>query len=292
MDTLRGGGALKGIKNKAIAYLIPFVSCFIIKLLLMMNLSEITEQICDLPFHLENSLWYLFVLFELSLIHTFSLGIYNKVIKSTKIITKYIIYTLLYGVFLIPQFLFAMILGTGFLGCKYVLYYSIFYWIGFMWHEIKKLYDNFDNQLKLKAAKIINILTVFAVIIYSVLVSKINIYLLSDDMMGIPLRFLASILGVFIVVKTVYTVYNDNSKVMFFLANIGQYTLELYYLHYLFIPYIAQSSLPIFSHEGILSIVVYFSITMLLSFVFIKVISSSPYLSLVIFGKQYKMQCQ
>lgn len=164
-----GGGILKSIKNKAISYLVPFVSWNVITLLLKVEPTKIIDWICDLPFHLDSSLWYMYVLFVLSLIHTLSLNISQKIVKCDNSIKQYITYTILYGLFLVPQLIFLIAFGAAFLGCKYVLYYSLFYWVGYMWHGTKRYYDNLNEKLKLKTNNIINIITLVAVIIYLII---------------------------------------------------------------------------------------------------------------------------
>ncbi len=72
------------ILKKAKSYLIPFVSCFLIReLLILGNQYQLWARTKVLMFALEESLWYLFVLFELSLVHLFASRMADMCAKRT-----------------------------------------------------------------------------------------------------------------------------------------------------------------------------------------------------------------
>ena len=287
---MRGGGFtveqfIKKIRN----YLIPFISCFLISELFIRGNTDLLLRFVYLAYHLESSLWYLFVLFLLNLVHMIAVAMVIKTCKSQiNTIRKLIIYSIMYGICLLPFLGLAIVMGTSFLGSKFVLYYSVFYWMGFAWKTVAGIISNKSEQVNLKIEGLLNIIVVIAFVIYFALVSSFNIAEFDDRFHEIIIRFTASVCGIFLVIKTVYAVYSENNQCCKFLAYVGNYTLEIYYIHYLFISFFANVVYPISTPIGMMSIVFLYFVVLALCAVGIMITKSSPHLSFLLFGRSRK----
>lgn len=285
-----GGISLSAISKKARYYLIPFFSCFVICELLIRKNYNIFASVKKLIFHLESSLWYLFVIFELGLVHMLSVTVTKKILKTDiNKISALIVYTVFYGIFLLPFIVLAIIFGTTFLGSKYVLYYSLFYWIGFVWKVSTSIIECGSENLQNFANKLINIFTLIGFALYFIIIANVNTAETEDNLFGIIPRFTASVCGVFIVIKTVFSVYCENNLIAKFFTYIGKYTLEIYYIiHYLFIPYFTEIIWPISSPMGMFNITFSYFAVLSICAVGIWISKSSPYISTILFGKGRK----
>ena len=80
-------------------------------------------------------------------------------------------------------------LGLTFLGIKYVLYYSLFCWLGHMWHLVKNA-----NVSKIESVPD----TIFAVfsVVYFYIICNVNLYLTGDTVLEILPRLIASVCDV------------------------------------------------------------------------------------------------
>ena len=194
MDILRGGFTTTQIAKKAKYYLIPFCSCFLISEVLIRGNTDLLARLEYLAFHLESSLWYLFVLFELSLVHMIAVTIATKVCKNGICNLKsLVVYSIFYGVFLVPFAILALTVGTTFFGGKFVLYYSLFYWLGFAWNIISHFFYDTSEKVKLWTNKAMNVVALATFVIYFVLLSRFNIAELGDGLGDIIVRFIASV---------------------------------------------------------------------------------------------------
>ncbi len=281
-----GGVTVAQLTKKIRCYLVPFCSCWLISELFIRGNTDLLPRAEYLVYHLESSLWYLFVLFELSLVHMVALAIASKIDKSgISTVKSLLVYTVAYGLCLVPFVGLALIMGTSFLGCKFVLYYSLFFWIGYAWKIGVRIYCIKSEKVKCKVQKLLNGLTLFAFVIYFLLLSRFNIAEAGDGLVDIIVRFTASVCGVFLVVKTVYAVYRDNNICSRFLTYVGTYTLEIYYIHYLFIPHVAKIVYPIAAPTGMMSVTFLYFAVLAICALGGMLAKSSPYLSMVLFGR-------
>lgn len=242
-----------------------------------------------LAYHLESSLWYLFVLFELGLVHMLAITITTMLCKA-KIanIKRLIVYTIAYGVCLLPFAALAMLMGTSFLGCKFALYYGLFYWLGFAWKIVSEIVADKSELTKLLIEKVLNAIVVVAFITYFSLLSQFNIAEAGDGLLEIIIRFVASVCGVLMICKTVYAIYRENNVCCKFLSYVGNYTLEIYYIQYIFIWYFGSIIYPLAAPMGMISLVFLYFAVLALCATGVMLTRSSPYLSFLLFGRSKK----
>lgn len=150
------------------------------------------------------------------------------------------------------------------------------------------LLKNHGGKVKQFIHTLLEIVAVVSFLVYFIILLRVNIFKLNDDFGGIVLRFTASVCGVFLVIKAVFSLSCKVKRVAFFLETIGQYTLEIYYIHYLFIPYIEQIQQSFMSPLGLLSAVIGYFAVLTVCAVGIIVAESSPFINLIVFGKDEK----
>ena len=284
-----GGITVARLVKKIRYYLIPFCSCWLICELFIRGNTNLLDRAEYLAYHLESSLWYLFVLFVLSLVHMLASTITTALCKARiDNIKRLIVYTIAYGVCLLPFAGLAILMGTSFLGCKFVLYYSLFYWVGFAWRTLTEIVTGKPELTKSLIRKVLNAIVVVAFIAYCGILSRFNIAEAGDGLIEIVIRFVASICGILLICKTVYGVYKENGVCCKFLSYIGNYTLEIYYIHYMFIGFVGSIVYPLASPMGMISIVFLYFTVLALCAGGIMLTKSSPYLSLLLFGRSRK----
>ena len=172
-------------------------------------------------------------------------------------------------------------LGMTFLGIKYVLYYSLFYWLGHMWHYVKN-------------ANIANIVSVadiiFAVfsVVYFYIICNVNLYSTEDNILGILPRLIASVCGVYIVCFAV-TRLKEVGKATRTIAVIGQNSLELYYIHCVIVRSLKAQQMEVISTGGVITLVIGFVFVVGVSIGIIKLIKKSEHLYRLLFGARMKI---
>ena len=288
-----GDGRLSHIPKRARTYLIPFVSCFLLKMLVFAHRLDIVRWLSELPFNMENSLWYLFVLFVLCTTHIFALALANKIEKDEKNAKNCVLYTLFFGIFLIPEALLCLFISSSFLAVKLVLYYAVFFWCGRMWRVLTERLPSAPDAVQNRIRAVADALCIAVGIAYLWFISHKDIYGLGEGIRDIAFRMLISMLGVYLVIKAVFATYRAESRTWRFFSHIGKYTLEIYYLHYLcifqalryLVPLTGKITAPVFSVEGLVALVLYYFVLLALSFILMTLINSSPYLSFIVFGK-------
>ena len=216
--------------------------------------------------------------------------IQNRICKEKKIdsVKGLVIYTAAYGVCMLPYAGIAMMMGISFLGCKFALYYSLFYWLGFAWKTVTNIIADKPGQTRFQIEKALNIIVVVAFIVYFALLSQFNIAEAGEELLEIVIRFVASVCCIFLICKTVYAVYKENSACCKFLSYVGNYTLEIYYIHYLFIGFVGSIVYPLATPMGMISLVFLYFAVLALCAAGIMLTKSSPYLSFLLFGRSTK----
>lgn len=267
--------AAKKLGNQLVRYLWPCVTYFVV-LCIAYHYENPISSAFNLLWHLEGTLWYLVVLAFLSIFSFCA----TKISSMTKISGGVLYSVVFFGMtvlFAIP----GLKLGLTFLGIKYVLYYSLFYWLGHMWHLVKNA--NVSNIESVAD-------TIFAVfsVVYFYIICNVNLYLTGDTVLEILPRLIASVCGVYIVCFAATRLKNDG-KVMQAIATVGQNSLELYYIHCVLVRSLKAQQIEIVSTSGIITLVIGFLFIMGVSIGIIKLIKKSEHLYRLLFGVRMKI---
>lgn len=262
--------------NQLFRYLWPCVTYFIV-LCVVYHYENPLLSAFNLLWHLEGTLWYLVVLAFFCVFNFFATKVSNKFPP----MLQGIIYS---GVFFTMTMLLTLPgfkLGLTFVGIKYVLYYSLFYWMGHMWHFLK----NFCIANIEKSANII--FTIFTVV-YLFIICNVNLYLTEDTFLGILPRVIASVCGIYIVCFSIMKlkVVRKFTRVI---AAIGQSSLEIYYIHCVLVRSLEAQRMSVLSINGIITLAIGFIFIMGTTVVILKLVKQSEYLYRLIFGAKMKM---
>ena len=267
---------VKKLGNQLFRYLWPCVTYFVV-LCIAYHYENPLSSAFNLLWHLEGTLWYLVVLAFLSVFSFCA----TKISNMTKISGGGVLYSV---VFFGMTVLFAvpgLKLGLTFLGIKYVLYYSLFYWLGHMWHYVKNA--NIDNIVSVADI----IFAVFSVV-YFYIICNVNLYSTEDNILGILPRLIASVCGVYIVCFAV-TRLKEVGKATRTIAVIGQNSLELYYIHCVIVRSLKAQQMEVISTGGVITLVIGFVFVVGVSIGIIKLIKKSEHLYRLLFGARMKI---
>lgn len=223
--------------RKIINYFLPFIvyfflRCYIDNITLDSGFNKLIN-------HLEFSLWYIFVLFVLSEQNDIAEFVTNIFVKE-----KNKIYVFFHSIFFFilasSWLILAKFYGITFLGAKYVVYYSLFFYLGWLYRFI--LTNPILDFVKSLIKNHIETFYTIALIIYSLIILKTNIVNTPDTVIGVIPRVFASIFGVIILFYTVINSKLIDSYLGKKLAFIGSWSLELYFVHTILVRYLIKTN--------------------------------------------------
>lgn len=266
---------VKKLGKQLFRYLWPCMTYFAV-LCIAYHYENPLSSAFNLLWHLEGTLWYLVVLAFLSVFNFLATKISNMT-KNLRGIVYSIVFFGMTVLFAVP----GLKLGLTFLGIKYVLYYSLFYWLGHMWRFVKNA--NITNIESVAD-------TIFAVlsVVYFCIICNVNLYLTEDTILGILPRLIASVCGVYIVCFAV-TRLEKVGKAAQAIAAVGQNSLELYYIHCVLVRSLKAQQIEATSTSGIITLVIGFVFIVGISIAIIKLIKKSEHLYRLLFGARIKI---
>lgn len=274
---------IQKLKTRAITYLVPFFTWFyLIRVLLLGAYSrDLWVASIALIHDVVSSFWYLWVVFILSVVIILS-EIFAGMGKTR--LGKHLRFIVSAGVLLLPWAVLCVSVSTSFLGCKYILYYSIFFGTGFLVRKHKKLLGKWIKKRWFSHLCFWSCLVVFCTII-----ATADVYQSSDTPESILVRILAGyssivVLGMlFIKAKPVIS-----NKFQALVARLGQNTLEIYVVHIILYQYILLS--PVYASQvglikAFLSFFVNAMVIAILCTGIILLLKTNRYTRFIFFGK-------
>ena len=125
-------------------------------------------------------------------------------------------------------------------------------------------------------------------IIFLILVAFKDLTAPVDGVMTLATQMLASFTGTISVYALVYRLAEKKTEKRSFLSFIGLYTLEIYVLHFRFARLLglSEKGLQLYSPEGILWVLLAFTVMSILTAVSIIILQRIPIVSLLLFGKR------
>lgn len=273
---------LPRMKKILLRYLLPAVSFYLISFFIV-NRSDISGfgRVFN---KLELTLWYLVVLFFLATANNIVCALVkNREYDSFLGFIKYsVIFFLIIALWLIVY----KMGGSTFLGSKFVLYYSVYYWLGIAWKFIKTRME--ATKFSIKSSHM-NIFYSGCLAIWAVLLLTYNSYSAADTIMGILPRAICSVCGVFSIIYFVMKVCeNKEAKNIQWLLWLGTNSLEIYFVH-MFIAHNLEfisknASIP----EQAIAVVVNMLLLLIASVFIIHFVKKSRLLKLILFGNLKK----
>jgi fucose 4-O-acetylase-like acetyltransferase len=269
------------IGKRSLAYLLPWVVWTFLIRGILLGKTDIFSYIKYITYSMDSGYWFLFTLWTICIIFGSSNFISNKFSKSDK--TLYFFTIILSIIFSFFIFLIGIFKGFNFLGIKFTLYYIPFFYSGY-------LYTYLQKKMSCKAwyLKFVQFIILPITIFYCFIISKINLYYISDTLINIIIRFIVSIFGCIIIFYVATKIFKSISiKVNKIFIFAGKYSLELYLVHSLLTSIIKVEPLPEFlSINGIITIIVNYILMILFSLIIIIVLSSNKWNRLIFFGKK------
>lgn len=272
----RGLPSVKKLGIKLFGYLWPCITYYLV-VSIVYHYNNPLKTAFNLIYHLEGTLWYLVVLSFLSIFNFIAAFLIKNILSRLWSVILYsVIFFSLIVLFAIP----GLKLGFTFLGIKYVLYYSIFYWLGHLWHCISKLNLSGINKL-------MDISFAIMSLIYFYIIVNVNLYRTEDTLIGIIPRFIASVCGIYIVCFCIMK-SKTSGRIKSLLSVVGLNSLELYYIHKILLRSLTIQEIEIISLKGFLTLFANFVFVLLSSYLIILIIKSSEFLYSIIFGSKLK----
>ena len=266
------------IKKNTLAYLVPFISYFIIFKLIFLNYYTGLASLTDIFYNITLSLWYLYVIWFFSIISIFSYKICQVAKKNN---FKIIVFTCLFFLFILIYLLNAIFVNINFLGCKLIVLYSFFYIVG-IW------FKNYEENIKKIYNKYKNIILTCAVAIFFIGGKFISALCIEDNIYGLMIRWCLGLFASIVVMEVAYDFYKIGVKKQL-IIKIGTSTLEIYYVHSMLMNILRLSKADtLFSQQGMINVLIESVFISISCFMIIEVIKLNDVTNLIIFGKQRK----
>lgn len=266
---------LTGIKKSIYRYLIPFLSWFIISVLIFNRFEgNIEKGFNTLINHVDNGLWFLWVLFILSI----TSNIFNYCINSQNRITLRIV-TALISFSVLGLFLsLGYFKSVSFLGIKYCLYYSLYYYFGYIIKHYS-LFQRLRNRIYM-----FEMMLFVSIIVFTKLTIEFDFIALPDNLVFSFVRFISALAGCFVLYCLVETLEKQLMRIS--LDRIGMYTLEIYSVHVFVCNLMREDSgYSFFTINGNLNFAISFILTCVLSYLIILILRRSNIANAIFFGK-------
>ncbi len=275
------GAFSKTIWKKTIAYLLPWaIWTFIVCGLLWGETSYLTVK--HVLYNMDSGYWFLFTLWTIVILFTFSQFLSQYFCQKHNKYIKLIVFTLIYLFCMIMLATIGMVKGMSFLNIKLSLYYMLFYYAGYIFGYLG---DKLLEKDFCKIAK--NIIIAICFVIWITLLKHNNFFSSNDDISGILLRMIASLLGCVSVVGLITKINFSDLKWGGVLSYIGTHSLEIYLIHYFFLVMIEPEILQrLETLGGFIFTVINFVLCICFTCGLTILINKNTFLSFWLFGKR------
>ncbi len=278
--------AVERLKKRAISYLVPFFVWILLSNLFSGKIRPL-KAVVDVLFHLDWGLWFLMTLFIVTIVVTLA-DCFREWWKFLAVV-------------LVAYIFFYIQSGSGntFLSPHLTIRYMPYYLAGFF-------VTRYIIPLSKAGNKMISIITQKAVlwIFWAFCFAGYLYFVIAFDMvtvhntMELLVQMIASFMGCYVCFFGIYQFYNN--KIVFwdyrdtihmervpFLSKIGQYTLEIYVLHFRFVTILGfyKMGYKLCSKEGLLVVAASFIVMSVLSWLVIVLVKKVPALDFLLFGK-------
>ena len=276
-DVKNGEKLLVGYRKSVERYLLPFLTWFVlISVLLLGNYEHnVLTGLNRLAWRVDRGLWFIWVVFVLSLI----MGLCNLIRSKVNGFVKQLVAVAItvggcYGILLVV----AKLTSVNFLGIKFILYYGLFYGLGWFirwtqsfWEEQKRVF--YDT------------VAFICICVFATITFNVNLYLIDDNLVGIMLRFIAGATGNYVICYTVKKLIPQLQKIK--IDWIGMYTLEIYVTHmYTNHLFSKVANDAFFTVPGFTTFTVSLICTVVLTGIVIVVLKSIPATNYLFYGKR------
>lgn len=256
-------------------YALPFLSWWFLVTVLLLgcfnrNVLAAAEHI---TFHVDSGMWFLWVVFILSILATICNYIcsQNATHLVVKTATSVIAMLGLLGVI-------GILFGIKFIGIKLILYYSIFFECGWFLHRTQ-------NVFKQLIEKYSGLIVFAAIVCFSAIVFNYDLYHGEDSLISIALRCVAGFSGNAVLLWVANKYKETFERIR--LDQIGLYTLEIYTTH-MYVNGLmgAGNTSGFFTVTGFANFTVSLLLTTIFTAILIMIIKSIPLTNFLLYGKR------
>lgn len=218
----------KVMEKRAVSYLVPFFAW-----LTIMHLSNLWEAYQIIFFQLDYGLWFLAVLFILSfMVNTAQLASGN--LREKKKLLSEVVFWTVYGAMCFVLVI-QIVTGNAFLSPSLTIIYVPFYMLGYVAGNYGKRFFCWDvkepGKIDCKNSRLIQAAAAAAGVLFLYLVAARNLN--SMETRGdVIIQMIASVFGSTAIIYGVFWWKDGKIKNVF--AKLGEYTLEIYVIHYHF----------------------------------------------------------
>lgn len=267
--------------RRTLAYLLPWtVWTFLVRGLIFGD-----EGFLDLRhifYSMDSGYWFLFTIWTISVIFALARFVSSCILRGRG---NAAVDTLLVGGFYILGMGLLAVLGKltdmSFLCIKLTLYYMPFFFAGY-------LFGRFSEWIMgLRYGRIAtDAVSAVCLGVFIYLLNTREIYNVGDSLTGIIVRAATSLAGCVAVCGLFRFITGSFELLNRALTWVGVHSLEVYLVHYLLLGIVRPTELPaLSSHQGMLTALVNFAVTVILSVLVIRILNHSETLRLVLFGK-------
>lgn len=268
---------IDGYRKSVERYLLPFFTWFVLVGVLLLGYYDhnVLAGLSSLAWRVDRGLWFIWVVFILSLIMGLCNLIHGKVNGFVKqFVTVTVTVGVSYGILLI----LAKLTSVNFLGIKFILYYGLFYglgwfirWTQYFWEKQKTVF--YDT------------VAFICICVFAAITFNVNLYLIDDNIVGIMLRFIAGTTGNYILYYVVKKLLRQLQKIK--IDWIGMYTLEIYVTHMCMNHLFSKvANAAFFTVLGFTTFTVSLICTVVLTGIVIVVLKSIPAANYLFYGKR------
>lgn len=260
---------IKYFGKKTLSFLVPF---FVFSLIESIFYNDFSIMYLCVVFP-QKSLWFLWCLFIIEAImfasQLLSLLLFRK---------KRALYSFIFFIILLAIPLALYIVNPTFFDNKLILYYSLFFLLGYTFNYFYKKY--FDKTLVFNILFLCSFLCLIIVLFF-----RPNIIFEDDNFTNTLVRIIGSISSIYVL----FYFLNSISNIKFFsnLSKFGRLSLEFYWVHavlFLLIPTLRYGEIGYFEFS------LYYLIVVLITFVIIMILKSNYLTNFVCFGKIFQLR--
>lgn len=265
------------IKKRTLAYMLPWLVWTILIRGLIFGQTDFLN-IKHLLWHMDSGYWFLVTIWTISMIFGIADCLSNKWFKDIRL--NVISHLALCGIVMVGLAAIGYFAGFGFFAIKLTLYYLPIYLLGYLYGKIQDWLTAKKN-----AKTIINCVVVVALGLWLAAINRFDFYAGGDGALMIAGRFITSVLGCTTVIGLISAICNGGGWRL--LGWTGVHSLEIYVTHYLFLRLVPALGPPVLSSmEGLLSLVLNFVLTLLLTVVTIKLVQGNKVMNYLLYAKK------
>ena len=268
--------------KRASAYLIPFFAWLTLK-----HWNNLAEAYKRIFFELDFGLWFLAVLFILTFM-VYTAQLIAEVLHKKKDLIHEVFFWGSYGVLcliLVAQIL----MGNTFLSPNLTIIYVPFYMLGYVCGNCGKQFfcwkTSEERKISCKTNLTVRIFAAVSLVTFLYLVFARNLNSM-ESRMDVIIQMAASVFGCVAIIYGMFALKDGKIKNIF--AKIGNYTLELYVIHYHFANMLNfnNKQYDFYTPQGFLFVVVSFISMSAVTFCIIWLMKKVKILNLLFFGKK------